>query len=570
MRKTQRNGTRRSVVLVWMLALLSCSATALPGGLQAWLDKTQIGEGQTVQLNLAAQADTAGEPELSPLRKHFDIRNVEQFSHLQMLHGRPSPTRTWQLTLTPKHPGRLTVPALRVGQAVSAPLTLEVLPAVQVGANRVLRDVMLQTDVSQQRPYVQGQVIYTLRLYTRLDLRQVHFSEPEVLGAIVERLGEDTKYNTYFGRYRYHVLQRRFALFPQRSGPLAVISPLLNAQVREEKRQWPLQLRGPEITLDVQPQPDADLHPWLPAESLSLRETWSPDPPRFSVGEPVKRSITITAHGVAAAQLPDLPATAPQGINVYPERPAGSTGAANNTLVTRKIFNYALVADRPGNYRLPEISLTWWDTATGQRRTEILAARDITVLPGTAPAEAATQPTGNGFSLPDINPGAWWQAARNGWMHSGSIWPWVILLVAAAGLVSRLAWWRGRRTRHAATSPRARSPEPQPQHAGDDAFGRFQRACKQGDPHLARAALLAWSAATWPDDPPQRLDQLAERLPPQANDQLAGIDRALYASTGDAWDGTIALASLQPLLQHAMQHQDTEQDKQALPPLYSG
>jgi len=570
MRKKRQNMTRLSLVACSLLALLACSTMALADGLQAWLDRAQVGEGQAVELYLMAPADAAGEPELSPLRKDFDIKNIEQVTHMQVLSGRPSPTRTWQLTLTPKHPGRLTVPALRVGQVSSAPLSLEVLPAVQLSANRVLRDVMLQTDVSQQQPFVQGMVIYTLRLYTRLDLRRVHFSEPEVLGAIVERLGEDRKYNTYFGRYRYHVLQRRFALFPQRSGRLSVISPLLNAQVREKKSQWPLQLRGPEITLDVQPQPDASLDPWLPAESLGLSETWSADPPEFRVGEPVKRSIVITAQGVAPAQLPDLPAAAPQGIKLYPERPVSTTQAADNTLVTRKVFNHALVADRPGNYRLPEISLTWWDTATGQRRTAALAARDIVALPGAGPDEAETQPGNAGIPLPEIDLGAWWQSVRSGWQGGNSTWAWVILSGAVAWLLMVILWWRRRHSREPVSSPQAAPPESQPPPAAGAAFGRFQRACKQGDPHLAREALIEWSAATWPDDPPQRLGRLAERLPPQATDHLAAIDRALYAPSDETWDGTGTLAALQPLLEDAAKAQGVGQAKQALPPLYSG
>ncbi len=563
MRKTRRN----MAALVWVATLLlSCSAMA--SGLQAWLDRAQTGEGQSVVLYLAAPADTFGEPELSALRKDFDIVNITQGQHMQAMSGYPGNMRTWQLTLAPKRPGRLTVPALRVGQASSTPLALDVYPAGQVMANRALRDVMLQTDVSPQRPYVQGKVIYTVRLYTRLDLRKVHFSEPEVLGAMVERLGEDRKYNTRVGRYRYHVLQRRFVLFPQRSGLLSVVSPLLNAEVREEKRpDWPLQLRGPEIVIDVQPQPDASMDPWLPAESLQLSENWSPDPPSFRVGEPVKRNITITAQGVAAAQLPDLMPSPPQDINLYPERPSITSHAVYDTLVTRKVLSYALVASREGNYRLPEISLSWWDTTTGQRKTERLAARDIVVLPGAAPAKEEAQPTRDVADyLSGVDLAAWWQTLRDTLKAGMAIWPWLALLLVLVVLTTMLIRWLARRSRSKPLPPKA-APTAQP--AGE-AWRRFESACKQQDPHAAREALIDWAAATWPNDPPERLDRLAQRLPPQAADYLAGIDRALYAPTGEVWDGPAVLEALRSLLQQAARDQTGKQDTQALPPLYPG
>ena len=564
MRKTRRDMTRKSAVVCWAVVLLLCSASSMANGLQAWLDTQQIGEGQSVKLYLMVPADAAGEPELSALRRNFDILNIDQGSRMQVLNGHPRPMRTWQLTLTPKRPGKLSVPALRIGQATSPPLQLEVLPSVQVPANRVLRDVMLQTDVNQQRPYVQAKVIYTVRLYTRLDLHQVHFTEPEALGSIIERLGEDKKYNTYFGRYRYHVLQRRFVIFPQRSGRLAIISPLLQAQIREKKRERPLQMRGPEIALEVQPQPDATLKPWLPAESLSLSESWSPDLPSFRVGEPVTRSITITAQGVTAAQLPDLAQSSPQEIQLYPQRPVSTTQASDNTLVTRKVLNYAMVAKRAGNYSLPEIRLSWWDTATGERKTEVLAARDIVVLPGKGVDEGGAGSIANDSFPADSELDAWWQSAGNAWKKGTANWPWLILLLAMAWLTKRIVRWRGRRLRSSAVPPKPAAPAP----AVSDALLRFELACKQKNPHLTRKALIDWAAATWPNDPPQRLDRLAKRLPPQAADQLAGIDRALYAPTGEAWDGMGTLSALLPLLQDAAKDQGAKHDTQVLPPLY--
>jgi len=233
------------------------------------------------------------------------------------------------------------------------------------------------------------------------------------------------------------------------------------------------------------------------------------------------------------------------------------------------VFSYALVARQAGNYRLPEVNLSWWDATTGERKTEQLAARDIVVLPGEEPVEEGPQTTTARF-LPDIeldiDLGAWWQSARKAWDASSKFWPWVALLFALVGLMGLFAWWRRRHIQNLAMAP----GPPAPLQFADDALRRFESACKEKDPHRAREALIDWATATWPDDPPRRLGRLAQRLPPTAADYLEGIDRALYAPTGDTWDGPGTLAELLPMLEDANRDRDAKQDTQAVPPLYPG
>ena len=58
-------------------------------------------------------------------------------------------------------------------------------------------------------------------------------------------------------------------------------------------------------TIKVKPKPVAFTggH-WLPARELLIAESWREPPPVFKVGEPVNRTVTIIADGLAAAVLP--------------------------------------------------------------------------------------------------------------------------------------------------------------------------------------------------------------------------------------------------------------------------
>ena len=78
--------------------------------------------------------------------------------------------------------------------------------------------MFLDVKATPEQPYVQSQVLYTLRLYRRVDIAQAELSEPELTDAVVEKLGEDSNYNTVVNGVSYLVTERKYAIFPQKSG----------------------------------------------------------------------------------------------------------------------------------------------------------------------------------------------------------------------------------------------------------------------------------------------------------------------------------------------------------------
>ncbi|MGA7982058.1 MAG: BatD family protein, partial [Chromatiaceae bacterium] len=404
-----------------ILGLVLCGRVAA-AGLDASLDRNRLAEGDTVTLNLTAPGDAAGTPDFSPLKSDFDILDQGQSTRMTIVNGRSSSTREWRLVLAPKRTGRLTVPSLSVGGLSSAPLALEVVPASQAARLGQSRPIMLEVAADPKAPYVQGQVVYTVRILHRVPLRQASLSDPSAGDAIVQKLGEDKTYSTYRNGELYQVIERRYAVFPQHSGTLTIDAPVLSASVPEQGRRGPrlrdrmfggepfrdfqhffggdpfagmdsmfeetrpVQVRGRRLSLDVKPQPAAAPSPWLPAESLQLSETWSPDPPVFRVGEPVTRTIAITGQGVSASQLPDLAPSVPSGIKVYPDKAQAQTRAEGDDLVAMKVIKLALVPTAPGKLTLPEVRLPWWDTQTNQERVAVLPARTLDVLPARAGA----------------------------------------------------------------------------------------------------------------------------------------------------------------------------------------
>jgi hypothetical protein len=608
--------------LIALLLVLTLSVDALAAGLVARLDRTRVVEGDAVVLTLSASGDSDGLPDLTPLQQDFDLLNQGQSTHMQIVNGRSSSSREWHLTLMPKRTGTIQIPAIAFGAGKSRPLTLEVLPAAQAAKQGIPRPVLVEVEAEPKQPYVQQKVVYTVRVLFATPLRDPVLSEPQVGNALVQRLGEEKRYDTYRNGQQYQVLERRYAILPQYSGALKIGAPVLNARVQEPGQRGnsprdrffgrdpfaglggfpdvfgmsgqtrPVQLRGEELTLDVQPQPAGTPTPWLPAESLTLNETWSANPPVFRVGEPVTRSIAITAQGLTGEQLPELDLTVAPGMKVYPDKSRAETRADKDTLVAQKVLRAAFVPSQAGDLTLPEIRIAWWDTASHQTQVARLPARTVQVLPAAegstalapppAPSRALAAGPGTAdaarAALKSAAPGAASRAADSaawsgagsgqsgGWF--GSLWPWVAVLFAAAWLVSTWLWWRAR---GAAAQPvpvpplPARAPRAP---AASQALARIEQAFRRNDPKAARTALLEWARGRWPDDPPHGLEMLAQRLLRDAAPVLQEIDRRLYDGSSRDWDGAAAWRRLSPLLGRGQSASHQGAGEGPLPPLY--
>ncbi len=609
--------------LGWLLLGVLISGPVLSQGFDARLERTQISEGESVMLLLSASGDDTGTPDLSPLDADFDVVGQSQGTSISIINGHSTQTRQWQIALMPKHPGDLRIPSLSLGNQSSQPLQLKVLPASADNNSSSAasgRPVILEVEAEPADPYVQAQVNYRVRVMARVPLREATLSEPKAGDAIIESLGEDRNYTTQRNGETWQVVERRYAIFPQHSGELTIESPLLSASVPvstgrsrqqrgfshdpfadiermmgrnpfsgmggmfEETR--PMRVRDHDITLQIRPQPASTQNmSWLPAKNLTLSETWSPDPPVFRVGEPVTRSVTLVAEGLSSAQLPDPTPPVPANIKSYPDQPQSESHVEGDDLVATKTIKTALIPNASGTLTLPELRIPWWDTRTQESRVATLPARTITVLPGVAgaaqpvptPAVPSSQPitpppvtasaneTASSTSTPISNSGS---PNSN---HAG-IWPWVAAIMTLAWLATLFLWLRARR----AITRTGLEPTDRPEQATTarqatlaQAMKRLKQACQENDAKAARAALLDWSVAYWPENRPRGLAALAQRIKDaKARNQLSTLDRVLYDETSSGWDGQTAWLILNPVLSADLTGTEKKSRGSALPELY--
>ena len=527
------NRQQATVLRRWLCVLaLSWAPVALSATISASVDSSSLRVDESFHLIFEADRDIEAEPDLSPLEENFEIVNQSRNQDVSITNARVTRRASWQIELLPIRAGTFTIPAIEFGSVRSNPVTVQVWPAGLRSADRPSH-FFLEVEVDEDTPYVQQQVIYTVRVFRTVNAIAARLSEPALEGvdALVERLGEDSVFAANRADRRYRVTERRYAIFPQASGTL-VIPPLhFQAKVIERVgfglstpdtvRTRIIRVRSEEMTVPVLEAPVDTPPVWVPARSLSLSESWPAAGP-VSVGDTLTRRIAIRAAGLTAAQLPELTLELPEGMKQYPEQPELKNLAEGEGVTGTRVQTTALVATRPGTFTLPAVAVTWWNVETRQTEQALLPPRTIEVT------DSGTVPAATAQLNPDTRPGP-----VEGADTTAAYWQWISGGLALAWLLTLWQWWLDRRRSAAPDLAPLRNPAP----GAKQALAALKRACTDHDARAARDALLAWSAAAWPQAPPANLTQLGTRCGDGLSVAVDDLQRTLYAEQPGRWNG---------------------------------
>ncbi len=597
----------------------------------AFVDRTQVSEVDTIKLVLTAKQRSA-EPDLSSLSKDFDVLSQSTSSRVSFVNGKMDSTYEWNIILSPKRLGKLIIPAIGFDKEMTDSIEITV-KQVEVDS-AVSKDIFIEARVESKNPYVQSQLVYTIKLYHAVELQEGGLSLPKIGEAIVERLGDDSSYITTIKGRRYRVTERRYAIFPQQSGELTIPAVVFDGQVLDNSKAQssfdpffgrrfqstrPVRVRSKEIVLTILPKPkSAKGKWWLPAKKLSLTEQWSPKPPQFRVGEPVTRTIILSAEGLSDAQLPDLVVADTKDFKLYPDQAKKETTTKKNTIVSRKVQKVALVPTRVGDVVIPEMHVHWWDTKNNKAMEAIIPARNINVLPALAVAQSAdasktTSNSANNASnnaannaisdansimknsvLNDSPEGAEKSDINNN--ENVSITPlngilpadrfgyWFTLFFFVLWIITLVLWYSyARRVAYrdvainngdpAALNFMSRSTSNKKRmYAISHAKKQIKSASLSNDAKAVREQVIKWAHLVWPDNKISNLGSVIALLKQDAiRNCLVGLDRVLYASNANHnvdWHGEVFWCEFSSV---DIAEVDTKQaQKQPLKTLYSG
>lgn len=512
-------------------ALVSSNLSAAVTEVTATVDKNPVVVDEGFQLIIEANDDVSADAlDTSRLLNDFVVGRTSVSRQTQIINFDTSRSTKWTTVLIPRQPGQFTIPSFIIEGQASSPIQLSVLPASRSAAAQG-QDLFITVDTDLDEVYLQQQIRYTVKLHLAQNLQRGSLSTPEMRDADIQQVGNDKEYSEIVGGRRYRIIERTFSIIPQKSGEYAIQGPYFEGEVVDNNRQSfaffnrtkPVNKVAKNLSVRVLPIPAGYNEHWLPSTQVFLNEEWQPDNNQLVVGEPVTRTITLSAMGLVEEQLPEINGAYPSAVKTYPDQAETSMAQNDSTFVAQRTETTAIIPNQEGQITIPEVRVPWFNVNTRQTEYAVLPARTFTVTPASISDSSSLppqlQPTPQAtVSLPEqssytvnqipVVVQSWW-----------SISSWVLL---ALWLLTAITWFvTSKNKKPIETNKIDNTNEP-------ILFNELKKAAKNGDQQKFVNTLQRWLGELC-QNPQQSLAKSLEQLHnQQLNEQLKNVFDARY------------------------------------------
>ena len=538
----------------------------------ATVDRTQISEDETVRLTVVTEdRGFKGQPDTNQLMRDFDILNQKSSSQTQIINGKISSSRSWNFLLSPKRNGRLLIPSFTLGSEKTQAIPIFVSKAAAPTYSGK-EELFVESAISKREVYVQEELVYVFRLYTAVGLGSASLEPLVVENALVEE-PKDSQYNKQVNGRFYQVIEKRYIIHPQESGEIVIPPLTLSARVQDGRRSLfddgrLVRKRSDEHTIAVKPpNPAFAGSVWLPAKNLQLTDTFSDDPDKVSVGNSLTRSITITAEGLLAAQLPPIDMPTVAGLKIYSDKASIENREVGSELVGQRVESMAIIPTRAGTYTLPAVTIGWWNTETDEMEWSTIPEREIKAI---ADANAVTPPAEQPLSselpteqlIPEITTTEAQPTTELNALPSKSLLLWQIATAAFAllWLLTLFAWVKAK-SKEPSSKPAQKSPAATSE---TKAYAELKAAINKKDAGQTRNSLISWAGIFWEDEKIKSLSQVGYKMP-TLSDELLRLDASVFRAPDTQLDYADILSAVD---KHRASKQGSNKSKHQLGELY--
>ena len=562
--------SKLAVILVFLIAFVS--ANFAYGAASAKLERRSVYENETIHLIIETDDQTvSGEIDLIALTQDFTIvgRNTNQ--KYSIINGVQTFSRQWLIQLEPKAAGAWTIPPLKVGKDTTQALTVEVKPAIESTGSTAGQDVFITTDLQPAQGYVQQQRVLTIKLHLGIPLNRASLSEPEHGDITIVQIGDDQKYNGKIDQRDYYIIERKYALFPQRSGEFQLEPIRFSGTVQAQNNLFgsmlsqgqPIRFRSQPIHFSASAPADEFSGPlWLPGKDITLHDLAPLTPNQISdikLGQPINRQIQLQAVGLTAEQLPDIRFPESDDYTLYLDPPVLSTQEHNGDIIGIRKQSIAIVPKRSGLIDIAPISVDWWDVVDNEQRRATLPQETYEIIPsqdasnshanGASKAQPETKPSPSTNADAEITTDINSPTRPQPWYRQALIWQILSALLALGWIITFILF----RTRFRPDNTHKSSAKSERKIDQHQTTQEFKSACNRNDAEAARRALMKWAKR----EATSSLSQVVtlEQFATSTNDEhlidaIKLLDAAIYASSNDLasipWRGEQLVRAMEP------------------------
>ena len=257
--------------------------------------------------------------------------------------------------------------------------------------------IFLTTQLSSDTAYLEEQIIYSLKLYLRAKVSDISLSLPEDENIVLKQIGKPREYQTVYNGNPYRVLEVQYSLIASAEGEYMLGPASMRMNVHDTQRRGsrgffddeffsfssgrPIRVAGGPVTLKVLPLPEEGRPRNFSGLVGSFELTSTLEPSSLKSGESSTLTVRLSGSG-NVNRMPDLELPELEDVKVYADQPALEVENSSKGMTGSKIMKWALVFEKPGEYRLPPLTVSFFDTGSNQYREITSAPYSISVQPG--------------------------------------------------------------------------------------------------------------------------------------------------------------------------------------------
>ena len=430
----------KKIISVFSSLLILGIALPVFAEIRVTVDRNNISIQDSVQLTIQSTNGDPSDLDLSPISLFFDIAQRSSGTNVSIVNGSYSKTTSLQLLLLPKNTGQFIIPPFDLAGESSKPVQITVVKTTagkQKSASNELARVELSASSSSIR--VQQQLIVTLRLYYQSDkFIDGVMADIKPSDSILEKIEEETYQDSVNG-IAWQVLERRYAVYPHKSGRLIIPEVRFDGSVRDKRQRGffrqgrAYRARSNALKIEVLAPAYTD-KPWLPAENLTV--TSRLDQNQVRVGEPATRIIELRARGQVGEQLPEIPLANVVGGQTYQDKSEINNQVNSHGIDGIRTETIVIIPERLGEIKLPEQKISWWDNRAQSRRELTIPSHSIKVLPALLSSNESQEPSAPEESKPSLQRSVTVNA-RFDWINIT-----LFILLAISVIVNFILWYR--------------------------------------------------------------------------------------------------------------------------------
>lgn len=176
-------------------------------------------------------------------------------------------------------------------------------------------------------------------------------------------------------------VSRAYRIVPQAAGTLSI--PAFPISVHPGGSTSPVTLTTPALKLDATVPAGAEgMRVFFPTPKLSATQTITPSLHDLKAGGSVTRSITQVAAGTESMLIPPVEFGEIEGLKRY-AKPSATKNVIQDRaglVAGERADSVTYVIDRSGSFKLPPVTIEWWNIATQKRESIVLPAVSFTAL----------------------------------------------------------------------------------------------------------------------------------------------------------------------------------------------